>query len=270
MIFAPEAVELTPRVYLNGFPKAGTHALATMAHVIMKKASKDNNWLGDVSDFAFGKKDEELVKRALDIINVFTPNVYIRGHMAYDKRIAEAMYDNEVAHVFIFRDFRDVAVSAAHHAARDDGGLFPEKEYYQSLGFDERLKRIITGDENITGVMERWEEYAPWLDVGWVLKIVYEDFIEHPRGVANMFLRYIYGKTAGYNDIVMEMYLDDFEFLVGRTMKIIEKPEVSPTYREGKIGKWKEHFTEEHKELFKQTDKNDWLVKLGYEENRDW
>lgn len=41
------------------------------------------------------------------------------------------------------------------------------------------------------------------------------------------------------------------------------------TFRKGQIGGWKNHFSEEHKNLFKRHF-GDLLVQLGYEKNHDW
>jgi len=49
-----------------------------------------------------------------------------------------------------------------------------------------------------------------------------------------------------------------------------ENTDVSPTFRKGTAGQWQEAFTDEHKRLFKATDTNGWLVKLGYEDNEGW
>ena len=46
-------------------------------------------------------------------------------------------------------------------------------------------------------------------------------------------------------------------------------PTRSPTFRSGKTGEWKQHFTKEHKKIFKDV-AGDLLVKLGYELNYDW
>ena len=46
-------------------------------------------------------------------------------------------------------------------------------------------------------------------------------------------------------------------------------PARSPTFRSGKTGEWKKHFTGEHKKLFKDV-AGDLLVKLGYEKDNNW
>jgi hypothetical protein len=47
------------------------------------------------------------------------------------------------------------------------------------------------------------------------------------------------------------------------------QPKKSHTFRSGKTGGWREHFTDEHKKLFKEV-AGDLLVRLGYERSNDW
>ena len=46
-------------------------------------------------------------------------------------------------------------------------------------------------------------------------------------------------------------------------------PTKSPTFRSGKTGEWKKHFTEEHKKIFKEA-AGDLLIRLGYEKDGNW
>jgi len=47
------------------------------------------------------------------------------------------------------------------------------------------------------------------------------------------------------------------------------QPKKSHTFRSGKTGGWTQHFTDEHKELFKDV-AGDLLVRLGYEPGNEW
>ena len=47
------------------------------------------------------------------------------------------------------------------------------------------------------------------------------------------------------------------------------QPKKSHTFRSGKTGGWKQHFSDEHKKLFKDV-AGDLLVRLGYERSNDW
>lgn len=258
--------EIGVKLYLNGFPKSGTHAINSMAMMALPSLTKAN-WLGNIHDHAFSTRiGKGNVPKALD---EFYSGRFAKGHMAYTPEIAEAFQRNHICKVFIFRDFRDVAVSATFHALAHKKNHFPNIEFYQTLKFDEVLKRVITGDEHISGVMDRWELFAPWLDEDWVLKLTYEDFIEHKEGVARLFLRYIYGKTVAYTGQAVEIDGKDFEMAVSRITKSMDHPEYSVTYRNGKTGEWKKYFTDEHKQLFQESDKQNWIERLGYDD-RNW
>lgn len=47
------------------------------------------------------------------------------------------------------------------------------------------------------------------------------------------------------------------------------QPSKSRTFRSGKTGGWRDHFSKENKALFKEV-AGDLLVRLGYEQNNDW
>jgi hypothetical protein len=46
-------------------------------------------------------------------------------------------------------------------------------------------------------------------------------------------------------------------------------PQRSPTFRSGKVGAWRDRFSAENKQLFKQVAAN-LLVRLGYEQDDAW
>ena len=264
--FPPNSMELEAKLYLNGFPKSGTHALESLGSLMLPRLTK-KNWMGNVESHAFTTSFANVdIEQSLDD---FLPRRFCRGHMAYTKDIADAFQRNKICKVFIFRDFRDVATSTVFHVLNSKHP-FPNKEFYETLEFEEVLQRVITGDHYIAGIMDRWEMFAPWLDEDWVLKISYEDFIEHREGIANLFFRYLYGKTASYNGYGVEIDPVDYEREVTRLIAMMEHPETSITFRKGKIGDWENYFTEEHKDLLKEADKNNWLTRLGYTNDRNW
>ena len=50
----------------------------------------------------------------------------------------------------------------------------------------------------------------------------------------------------------------------------IDKKDKALTFRRGEIGNWRDEFNDKHKKLFKTTDKNEWLIRLGYETGPAW
>jgi len=264
-----KTVETGIKLYLNGFPKAGTHALASLGATILPPVDPEHNWLGNFNNPVFAadcSRDEQM----MGVLDKIKPGHFVKGHTGWSEELVEKFQENKFCKAFIFRDFRDVVVSTAFHAMQEKDTIFPKKEFYQALDFGEILKRVITGDETITGVMESWEAFAPWLDEDWVLKIAYDDLRMHPREVAGLFARYLFGKTANYYGLQIELSEENYNMFADKLESVLRKPEKSPTWRSGNNGDWKKYFTDEHKRLFKESDKNNWLVKLGYENDTNW
>jgi sulfotransferase 6B1 len=53
------------------------------------------------------------------------------------------------------------------------------------------------------------------------------------------------------------------------TLSASMDPKRSPTFRQGKSGGWRKHFTPEIRDLFKQT-AGQLLIDLGYEKDLNW
>lgn len=165
---------------------------------------------------------------------------------------------------FIYRDPRDLLVSQVFFATgmQEEHGMH---EFYKSLpDFGERLKVAITGIDRdglyMVGVKQRYASVFEWLEQPHVMCIRFEDLINQ-------------------RDRTLEAMLDEVESTGYKIPTPREKalpvllqaiqPKKSHTFRSGKTGGWREHFTVEHKNLFKDI-AGDLLVKLGYEKDNDW
>lgn len=165
---------------------------------------------------------------------------------------------------FIYRDPRDMLVSQVFFATdmHEEHGMHA---YYKSLpDFDARLKVAITGIDQdglrMVSVKQRYDGVFAWLEQKNVMCIRFENLINN-------------------RDATLLSMLDDVE-KTGYTIPtpretalpiLVEaiQPKKSHTFRSGKTGGWTQHFTEEHKKLFKEV-AGDLLVRLGYEKNNDW
>lgn len=178
-----------------------------------------------------------------------------------------------IAHIFVYRDPRDVAISQAHHILSDREELMhPSRERYRELGgFDEVLAAVIEGIEGFPGVMHRWELYAPWLNVSWTFKLRFEEALTDPASMAERLIRYGLDRVGAIFDLRLEPSVKSMEEMAAAMVgNAVDRKRESLTFRKGTIGEWRASFTEEHKRLFKETDKNNWLVRLGYENDRAW
>ena len=260
---------IKPKVFINGFPKSGTHLTELMVTCLAKPfvekpwvgSFKGNSWLTEYQDF-------ELIKQRFWCP---TGDTYVKGHCGYTEEIAKMLYDFDFAVIFVCRDLRDVAVSQSYHVTLDDERLVhPDKEVYQKLkNHDEVLKAVITGIGDYPGLIERWETYAGWYDSPWALKLHFEHMIDNPRPTAELIVRYVYGRAAQAKGLGITLNGEDMDKLVDAMLTMSKRTDLSATFRKGTTKQWEKEFTPEIKELFKER-AGDWLIKMGYEENNDW
>jgi len=165
---------------------------------------------------------------------------------------------------FIYRDPRDMLVSQIFFATdmHEEHGMH---DYYNSLpDFGERLKVAITGIDRaglyMVSVKQRYEGVFQWLEQKNVMCIRFENLINNRDATLNAMLSEV--EKTGYKIPTPR------EKALSVLVEAIQ-PRKSHTFRSGKTGGWKQHFTEEHKKLFKDV-AGDLLVRLGYEGNNDW
>jgi hypothetical protein len=165
---------------------------------------------------------------------------------------------------FIYRDPRDMLVSQVFFAT-DMHEAHGMHEFYQSLpDVGERLKVAITGIDSdglyMVGVKQRYASVFEWLEQPHVMCIRFEDLIHNRDLTLDAMLDEV--ESTGYK---IPTSHDQARSILVQAIQ----PRKSRTFRSGRTGGWREHFTQEHKDLFKDVT-GDLLVKLGYEKNNDW
>jgi hypothetical protein len=138
-------------------------------------------------------------------------------------------------------------------------------EHYKSLpDFAARLNVAITGIDRdglkMVSVKQRYEGVFQWLEQKHTMCIRFEDLINNRDATLNAMLDEV--EKTGYRiptprENALAILVDAIQ------------PKKSHTFRSGKTGGWSQHFTEEHKKLFKDV-AGDLLVRLGYEKGNDW
>ncbi len=170
----------------------------------------------------------------------------------------------ERATFFIYRDPRDMLVSQVFFATDiyEEHGMHA---YYNTLpDFGARLKAAICGVERdgltMVSVRERYEPVLQWLSQDHVLCLRYEDLRKDQEAALGAMLDQIH--KTGY--LIPTPRQEALSVLMHSI-----RPTESRTFRSGKVGGWREYFTDEHKRLFKEV-AGDLLVRLGYEPTNDW
>ena len=165
---------------------------------------------------------------------------------------------------FTYRDPRDLLVSHVYYATSMHEGHGMNKLYNSLTDFNERLKIAITGIDRdgmyMVNISQRYDGVFEWLKQPHTLCLRFEDMIDDQDNT----LRLILGEfdKAGYKLPISE------DSALSSLREAIQ-PTKSHTFRKGRTGSWKDHFTEVHKDLFKQV-AGDLVVRLGYEKDNNW
>ena len=255
-----------PPIFGNSKPKSGSHLLLQILNgftQIMPYRYVDADPIRTISKNGTRNTQHEILSKLSDIPR----GVIGWGYLEATKENASFLTDSGRVNYFIYRDPRDMLVSQVFFATdmHEEHGMHA---YYKSLpDFGARLNVAITGIDKdslkMVSVKQRYEGVFQWLDVSRqknVMCIRFEDLINNRDVTLNAMLDEV--EKTGYK--IPTPREKSLSVLVDAI-----QPKKSHTFRSGKTGGWKEHFTEEHKKLFKDV-AGDLLVRLGYEKNSDW
>lgn len=190
--------------------------------------------------------------------------------------------------IILIRDLRDVAISMVHHMRK---GLWPglsheERQEFLKLSFDEQLHFVINYEYDVWAVRkkapnslqvslrivaEQAERYFLCSDV---LTCRYEHLVgPEGGGTLEEQLRELENIAMFINLHPSQLNLIE---IAGKIYGNNENPfgqgdfaNYHSTFTTGKIGGWKQIFTETHKEAFKQKLGKS-LIALGYEVDDNW
>jgi|KBSSwiStaDraftv2_1062776.scaffolds.fasta_scaffold781307_1 Sulfotransferase domain len=252
-----------PSLFGNAKPKSGSHLLLQILNgftQIMPYKYVEADPVRTITKDGRRKSEGEV----LEELEQIPRGVIGWGYVEPSPQNVTFLCKPERVNYFIYRDPRDMLVSQVFFATdmNEEHGMH---EYYKSLpDFGERLKVAITGIDQdglyMVSVKQRYASVFEWREQPNVMCIRFEDLIND-------------------RDATLDAMLDEVESIGYKIPTPREKslsilveaiqPRRSHTFRSGKVGGWQEHFTEEHKQLFKDVT-GDLLVRLGYEKDEDW
>jgi len=252
-----------PPIFGNAKPKSGSHLLLQILNgftQIMPYRYVDADPIRAITRDGRRRNAEEI----LADLNRIQAGVIGWGYLDATPENASFLTEAGRVNYFIYRDPRDMLVSQVFFATdmHEGHGMH---EYYNSLpDFGERLKVAITGIDQdglkMVSVKERYEGVFQWLAQENVMCIRFEDLINNRDATLHAMLDEV--EKTGYQiptprDKALPILIEAIQ------------PGKSHTFRSGKTGGWTNHFTDEHRVLFKEV-AGDLLVRLGYEENNNW
>jgi sulfotransferase family protein len=248
------------------FPKSGTHLLDQILLGFNRVAPFSRRLHSFYAEYEGESGRKRSPEQALAWLDSLRPGDITSAHLFARDEAVKRVCTPDFIPYFIFRDPRDVVVSHVFYVT-DMEARHVHHDYYQSLpDFDTRLKVSILGrldslepDVEFPDIATRFAPYLGWLDQDAVLSIHFEDLINDRTAILNRITDYFLIRVP--IEAPRELILESLESSIN--------PGRSPTFRSGKTGEWKKHFTEEHRKIFKDVAR-DLLVKLGYEKDNNW
>jgi hypothetical protein len=252
-----------PPVFGNSKPKSGSHLLLQILNgftQIMPYKYVDADPVRTIEKKGRRKSEQEV----LNELKRVPSGVIGWGYVEASPEIIAFLCQPHRVNYFIYRDPRDMLVSQVFFATdmHEEHGMH---QFYKSLpDFEERLKVAITGIDHdglyMVSVKQRYAAVFEWLEQPHVMCVRFEDLINDRIATLESMLDEV--ESTGYKIPTPRKQA------LAVLLEAIQ-PRKSHTFRSGKTGGWREHFTDEHKDLFKDI-AGDLLMKLGYEKNNDW
>jgi hypothetical protein len=245
------------------FPKSGTHLLDQILLGFSNVAPFSKRLHSFYAEYEGESGRKRTPEQALNWLDSLRPRDVASSHLFARPDVIQRVCSPAFVPYFIFRDPRDVVVSHVFYVSEMEA-RHVHHDHYQSLpDFDSRLNVSILGrtdtDVEFPNIADRFAPYLNWLDHPEVLAIHFEDLILDRASALTRIMDHFLARASLRTP--RELILNSLETAIN--------PIKSPTFRSGKTGEWKKHFTDEHKKIFKDV-AGDLLVKLGYEKNNDW
>jgi sulfotransferase family protein len=252
-----------PPIFGNSKPKSGSHLLLQILNgftQIMPYRYVDAEPVRTITQDGRRRTADEILTDLRAIPN----GVIGWGYLEATKENVSFLTSSGRVNYFMYRDPRDMLISQVYYATdmHEEHGMHA---YYNSLpDFSARLKVAITGIDRdglyMVSVKQRYEGVFRWREQKNVLCLRFENLIRERDAALSSMLAEV--EKTGYQIPVQR------EKALSVLAEAIQ-PGKSRTFRSGKTGGWREYFTPEHKQLFKDV-AGDLLVRLGYEKNDDW
>jgi hypothetical protein len=189
-------------------------------------------------------------------------------HLTYSQKENEFYLKNKCKIIFPIRDPRDRVVSYAYKVKKLSSkakGSIPDLTYdvitqYGMVNYNYLVR--IPFYKNMGDFSEYYKMYFPWFDYPDLLFVFFEDLVGPKAGgsaekqlAAIRTIAQFIGVDASEQEI--EYIADN---LWGDTA----------SFRDPKIGRWKDVFTDRHKKAFKSTCMAQFLIDFGYETDTLW
>ena len=233
-----------PKVLINSIPKSGTNLLYELVNLlplmrgrITRTLTSDNGSKIIVKKMAYFKKGQS-----------------VPGHIAYHDAIQNAIIANQIKHLLIIRDFRDVILSNINYLENIDINHPHNKAFKNMTTMEEKIEACITGLPEVG--MASWPKYInsyrEWLCSKNICVIHFENLINSDKYI-----------------VESEIYLILKHLNINQEIDIntIRKKMINPnglTFNKPSANKWKTHFNSHQIKLLNDAFSEE-LIYFGYD-----
>jgi len=252
-----------PAVLGNAMPKSGSHLIIQILQGLTRIGPFVNPGFPPVNRTEDNRQLS--IKGILENIYNMRPGDIGYGYLDARDEFVSALTRDGLASIFVFRDPRDMIISHVFYATE----IFPDHgmhEYYTNhlSTMEERINAAIGGVQDngleLMGVKDRYDAHLAWLDQPEILCIRFEDLRKDQESAYLRILDYL--EIKGYEPSISKQ-----EAVI--TLGEAVQPKKSGTFRSGRVGDWRQYFTQANVDFFKQST-GDLLQKLGYEQDDAW
>lgn len=254
------------RTFVTSIPKSGTHLVERCLRLMPGMYHS-----GRLLTARKGRHRD--VQDTEPVLNRLGTGCFVMAHLPFSEERRAILDRLNYRLVLMIRDPRDLVVSQYIFLGRSlnvrAGKL---RTHFRSIPSEhERLTTTITGIPDTTticglpdllpSIKERFDSYLLWRDAG-AYETRYENLVGAKGGGTQE------KQTEEIKGLATHL---DIKLSGEQALRIGSElwSQHAGTFRKGMIGDWPNHFTKEHKKIFKEVT-GDLLIRLGYESNMDW
>jgi hypothetical protein len=240
-------------------PKSGTNLLRQVLSGLRSHGPFTDAAAMTILTFEVESGIRRPAESILEDLRSFQAGDIVSAHLYPEPTIVQEILTTQYASIFIYRDPRDVVLSHMHYIAHMRRAHVHRAYYTNELKTDEeRLMTSIVGYKHggieLPNIYERTSPYLGWLKLERVLKVRFEDLILDTEQAVSKIYEHLL-----LHGCTFALPKDE----VIRTMISAIDPSTSRTFREGKVGAWRAHFTDEMNNRFREIC-GDLLDEMGY------
>jgi len=273
-------------IVLFTMPKTGTHLLRPLLEHLSEKKSV-SYWSNEVvcpKSYLYEKNITNLFLLLPHVLQAYwlhqpipsscfnsildkihNSNAFLVTHAPYSEEMESVINKRNGIVFFLIRDPRDWVISVIKHPPISGVDIYggPIGDHtFQSLDMSQKINTVIDGTPFYYSGREVFNKFLPWLNSSTCCVLRFEALLGPKGGSYSendqiVELRKI--ANALHLDVTDKQLLEAFDASFGKGI----------IFTKGKAGTWKEYFSQENKNNFKQH-LGDILIELGYEKDYNW